>query len=329
MNKGNLWRVAMAILVVGAMVASAAAVEPLVLFDFEGNDEGQVKGGEASMEQAKTGKASRKWGDHVKKSYLTFEMIPEDWSAYNQISFWLYSAVANDEEFIVQMMSENDETEGGDYYSYEITVNWTGWKHFELPFWRINKARTPAGWDHISKLSFIAKGWNNEPKEDTLIYVDDIRLEKVPLKMENGSLEDENGDGVPDGWYFAPAGDGTATMAEMVEGRTGKGIKLVDTAKDKGVGLRQNIPAKPGETVTFKVWKKGDPVAIYVMSNLPDKKHEEKTVVRKNDDPEKFEQMSVTATVPEAATSTFVWIYSYSTMMGTRVVDDAEIEISE
>lgn len=165
---------------------SSQEVKPYVLLDEE-KEISSWSGAEASSDNAKKGKYSAKWVGVEKGSTMSIADIPRDWTQYNLISFWAYSEVANNAKIVFNCVSENEETEGGDYFHFQIPIDWKGWKKFEIPFSSFTKARTPIGWNRINKVEFYSKGWGIEPKDNTVLYFDDMKLEKsaaVPEKKE-------------------------------------------------------------------------------------------------------------------------------------------------
>ena len=81
--------------------------------------------------------------------------------------------------------------------------------------------------------------------------------------LENGDFEtDQNKDGTPDGWRFAPCGwtgsKGTIDWVKDVKHSGKYAVKLQQT-NDKGrLGLAyvKNIPVQPGDTFIFSGWAK-------------------------------------------------------------------------
>ena len=73
--------------------------------------------------------------------------------------------------------SENDKTEGMDYYSAAIEVDFEGWKkhEFGIPD-DLGRSRGPLGFDKIGGFRFTASGWGNTPDPNTTVIVDDIKL---------------------------------------------------------------------------------------------------------------------------------------------------------
>ena len=48
--------------------------------------------------------------------------------------------------------SEEAALEGIDYYLWEVTVDWQGWRGFDVPFDGFQSTREPLGWDQINQL---------------------------------------------------------------------------------------------------------------------------------------------------------------------------------
>ncbi|HID07685.1 MAG TPA: hypothetical protein EYP10_11140, partial [Armatimonadetes bacterium] len=114
---------------------------------------------------------------------------PQDWSKYSAVSFWLHSQRATNSAFMLIVRSENERTKGMDYYPFRIVLNWTGWRHFILPFRELGRAREPIGWHKIDSVTFTASGWGNEPHPDAVVRLDGFELTHV--KMEGPRMSDE------------------------------------------------------------------------------------------------------------------------------------------
>ena len=130
--------------------------------------------GEISTEKVE-GTGSLRWS-HGDASVLSLLNLQSDFSAHKTLSFWLNSNVANDQKFMLIVASENPSTSGLDYYSQEITADFTGWKHFEFDLAKFSTARSPLGWDTITAFYFTAAGWGNEPNPENIILVDNLVL---------------------------------------------------------------------------------------------------------------------------------------------------------
>ena len=101
---------------------------------------------------------------------------PQDWSEFNSAAFWLHAEKATGSSFVVLFSSENAQTEGPDYYAYKITLDWTGWKRFVLPFKELNASRQPIGWKHIEGVRMTASGYGNTPDPNAVVRLDGFEL---------------------------------------------------------------------------------------------------------------------------------------------------------
>lgn len=103
--------------------------------------------------------------------------IPGDWNAADGlVEFKLYSEVANGQVVGAVFYSENPDgvPEGGDYYRYAITVDWTDWRQFSIPFSSFSTARQPLGWDQLTGIIFHTSGWGTTLLPDTYLSVYDL-----------------------------------------------------------------------------------------------------------------------------------------------------------
>ncbi len=67
-------------------------------------------------------------------------------------------------------------SDGADYFSQEITIDWKGWKHFRLPKPGFGVSRKPVGWNYIVSVNFCAAGWNHTPDPRLVLHFDDVKL---------------------------------------------------------------------------------------------------------------------------------------------------------
>jgi hypothetical protein len=162
-------------------------VPKLVISDCE--DSSVWSGGQLDMEHVKQGQSSIRWA-HGEAGSISVSQFPRDWSDYNQLSFWLYSERATGSRFMVVLTSENDKTPGMDYYSLRITLDFTGWRRYAMPFMEMGVARSPLGWHDIQRLTLTASGWGNEPHPEAVAYVDDVLVSKEAV-MKGPRITDE------------------------------------------------------------------------------------------------------------------------------------------
>ncbi len=165
----------------------------LVLDDFE---EGATwEGTVANSEFVKQGEASAAWVNHPENPNLVVpaDVVPKAWSEYARLTFWMYSAVANNAKLTLVLDSEDPEDAAGwDYYFHHFRVDWAGWKQFHLHLGGdIQPTRNPRGWDQIDSFRIHTGGWDHSAKADTALYIDDVALERdvVSFKSSNPVVE--------------------------------------------------------------------------------------------------------------------------------------------
>lgn len=130
-----------------------------------------------STAQYMSGSVSAFW-DGVNQDawkFMTLTEMPTDWSNYDTLKFSMYSAVANNARFVITAVSKNING-SGDYYIYNVDVNWSGWKEFNIPFSSFTAVRSPAGWQKIDSINFCNKGYTAIIKPDTVLYLDNLCL---------------------------------------------------------------------------------------------------------------------------------------------------------
>ncbi|MBN2498778.1 MAG: heparinase II/III family protein [Deltaproteobacteria bacterium] len=123
------------------------------------------------------GSASGRWDDHPGQTSISKRFsTPLDASAEDSLSVWIHSAVANGAQIELIFDSENEGSDGWDYYRYPFRVEWTGWRHLWIPLSDFIVSRQPAGWHELNYVQLSASGWSHEAFPDTLLHLDDMRL---------------------------------------------------------------------------------------------------------------------------------------------------------
>lgn len=164
----------MAVMSQGDAVHSATS---LALSDF--SDLSGWRGLSADSSIRYRGLPVAKW-EQAKSASVTTEAIPHDWSAYNCISFALYSDKATGSNFVLVLRSETPESEAMDYFIYRVSVDWTGWKRFEIPYTEMAIAGCPRGFSKIDSITMSADGWDCKPNPETVLRIADLRLTTIP-----------------------------------------------------------------------------------------------------------------------------------------------------
>ncbi|NOZ20560.1 MAG: hypothetical protein GXP25_05660 [Planctomycetes bacterium] len=141
-------------------------------------------GFEKDTEHVKIGPVAAKWSNMVKTPGVSSDNIPHDWSKFNHLRVWVYSAKAVPTAFMIIARSENPKTKGPDYYGFRVGLNYQGWKEHKFLLSSRGKprggVRSPLGLDQIQQLTFTASGWDNTPRPEALVYIDGLRLTVEP-----------------------------------------------------------------------------------------------------------------------------------------------------
>ena len=140
--------------------------------------------------QVKEGRGALRW-EFAQSSSLNRRGVAPDWSAESALSFWVHSNEPTGAPFWIIVSSENREAEGPDYYSVSSKIDFTGWRHYVIPFEEMGKARQPAGWQKIDGITFHA-AWDRDTQPDprTVLLIDDIRAVKIAAVGQGPRMTD-------------------------------------------------------------------------------------------------------------------------------------------
>jgi sialate O-acetylesterase len=169
---GKMKKIFTGLFVLAISALSVSAQVKILTFDKKGNPEQKVNGGEkVSFENA----PAVLWKDLAKNTQIKVRKFPTDWSKTSSLLARIYSSKATGQVIYFAPYSENESSQGPDYYKYPVTINWTGWKQVAIPFSQFNAIRTPAGWQKIDQLK-IASNWDKTGgiKPDTELYIQSI-----------------------------------------------------------------------------------------------------------------------------------------------------------
>jgi len=131
-------------------------------------------------ENVKQGQGAVRWRNHPRVTGFSVPDVPQDWSRFNLLRIWIHSAKAVPARFMVLVPSENPDTEGMDYWSYGVRLDFEGWRELVFPLGRKGGTRSPRGWGQIDGIRFTATGWDNVPHPEADVLIDDVRLEYDP-----------------------------------------------------------------------------------------------------------------------------------------------------
>lgn len=104
---------------------------------------------------------------------------PLDWSGYGGLSFWLHANEAMGNAVMLTLASEDPATEGADYWSLQIPVEWKGWKQFIIPFKDLKVSRKPVSFACIERITIAATGWNMTFNPNLVLHLTDLKPIKV------------------------------------------------------------------------------------------------------------------------------------------------------
>jgi len=162
---------------VGFSAAAEIKKPSIMLYDFEGdlseNFPAFLKS-ETEKEFVKEGTQSGKWENLKANRWLEIKNFPTDWSAYDTVSFWMYSEHATGEEMRFNVHSDKEKPMGGNYYTFTFFVNWSGWKEFAIPFEKFGISRNPVGWQMITTMIMYPQSGGASP--ETVLYLDKFML---------------------------------------------------------------------------------------------------------------------------------------------------------
>ena len=191
------------------MAADEEAKSPRVVSPCESASE--WRGAIVDTSLKKAGNASITW-DLSKTTSMQLKDAPKDWSSHNSIRFWVHNKKPGKYYFYMIFFSENKDSQGPDYYSARVNLNFQGWRRFTFRRKFMGKAREPHGWDQISNV-LISTTWGDQKIDPTMqFHIDEVEL-----------VDTKQGDGP------------RVTDEEMIEAfdLTREGMEAVKAAADK------------------------------------------------------------------------------------------------
>ncbi len=120
-----------------------------------------------------------KW-DHSKSPRISTESIPHDWVRFNCIEFALHCNKATDGKIMLVLASDTPKSPEADYFLKPITLDWTGWKSFTIPYTDFSIARCPIGFSDIQSIMFTSDGWELTPDPAVVMHIADLHLGQAP-----------------------------------------------------------------------------------------------------------------------------------------------------
>jgi len=216
------------------------------------------------------GKPALFWPDIAKKTSIPCQNPPGNWTPYAAFSFRVHSEKATDSRLSLIITSENEKTEGPDYYSLTFSSNFEGWRKFVFARETLGAAREPLGWDKIGRV-FFSSNWAHRLDPETRIRIADFRLSTIPIPgtgktsgelLTNRSFEiDGNHDDTPDGWSKSSFRTEAKIQLDRKVAHTGKSsVRIEGRPKCRAglsVGFRQSH-TDPEHVYLLSAWVKVD-----------------------------------------------------------------------
>lgn len=144
----------------------------------------------ASSEQTKSGDVTLKWAEPNLKKSLNHTGFDGDWSGYNCLALDMYNKDMNGSTLTLLVYSDNEDTDGGDYYQYRLSIDFIGWKKVLIPWKDFTTARSPKGWDQITSFS-IATTWSATAERPTsLMDGTELYIDKIYITTEENVIDD-------------------------------------------------------------------------------------------------------------------------------------------
>lgn len=201
---------------------TSVGAENLVFEDFDTVEAWQ--GFELDDAVAHSGATSARWSNHPDRPAVSSTQIPHDWSGWNALSFWVHNERVVPTAFMCIISSENPATDGPDYWSVKVPLNFTGWRMFGVMIEGNAGTRSPRGWDQVDSVRFTSVGWDNTPHPEAVVHIDRLEL-RDDVGGEGPLLSDEEFFGLlgEDIESLAPAreaaaaGDYEAAKAALLE----------------------------------------------------------------------------------------------------------------
>lgn len=167
----------------GVVAAQESAPPPAItpeqaaVLDFE--DIKAWRGVEADTGVVASGAQSARWtiGPETNRVRTTKGPVDLSWAEAMSIQVHLNEA-APDASIALILASENDASEGSDYWQTTLRCDFTGWKTFEVPTAGFRALRSPAGWDKIDSIMLASDGYGIAAWLDagTVVHVDNLQF---------------------------------------------------------------------------------------------------------------------------------------------------------
>lgn len=237
--------------------STGSSVEPYVLYDFSSQAACGAKPAVVySTDYSEDGGGSGKFAAPNLDKNISFS-APDDWTKYNTLNIEAYNVKNTGSTMYIGIDSENEETDGADYYLSRFSFSWENeWRTVKYSFYPngdkkgdFNETRTPAGWDKINGFSFQTTYAGNTISADTVCY-----FKKIYLTYE----DDSSGDALDNTKDYIPKAEekniNKDIELQLKKTTPRKQHPRIDTTPDQ---LEKNI----------ELYKQGDPYLVKTYNN--------------------------------------------------------------
>ena len=131
------------------------------------------------------------WSDMVGVKDIQFKNVPRDWSGCDTVVLNIYSEKATNTDFIFAIWCDLVPIAGAknSYYSYKITINWEGWKTFEISLKNDFSRSNLAELDAVNYVRITNNGWNCTASEEAAVYFDTIVVKRDGVTEEEETTD--------------------------------------------------------------------------------------------------------------------------------------------
>ncbi len=128
-------------------------------------------------EEPREGTYSGRWEELETNNRVQCRSFPQDISGFQAMQVDVHSLKAGKASFAIVMLSENEASEGIDYFLANVPIDWSGWKTLTIPFSGFESVREPVGLTAIDSLRMASTGYRIKVTEpDAVLKFDNLRL---------------------------------------------------------------------------------------------------------------------------------------------------------
>lgn len=128
-------------------------------------------------------------GEWEYTSDLTLTTEAVDVSNFGSITMWLYGDPDfPNASFQLLFNSQNEATDGIDYYGTKVAPIKEGWNEYTFNFANLSSNRTPLGYNYIDSIVFSKTGWDQTNDDSTVIHVGDVYLTEGAAVPTGGAV---------------------------------------------------------------------------------------------------------------------------------------------